>query len=148
MNLDKLSVENIDLSPKPGKEYWKNCHREWREEFIYFLLVDRFHDDLQRVPDIKKERSSGFGDIYQLNHFCGGTIRGISRHLDYIEDLGCTAIWLSPVFENDENTYHGYAIRNYLKIEPRFGSKEDLIELIEKAHKKKIKSFPGHCPES
>lgn len=34
------SIKDIDLSPKPDKKYWKNCHREWREEFIYFLLVD------------------------------------------------------------------------------------------------------------
>ena len=39
------SMWEINLQPKPGKKYRKNCHREWREEFFYFLLVDRFHDD-------------------------------------------------------------------------------------------------------
>ncbi|MBX9851332.1 MAG: alpha-amylase [Cytophagaceae bacterium] len=135
------SVNNLDLLPKPGKHYWKNCHREWREEFIYFLLVDRFHDDRDRNPIIKKERSSGFGTPKQLSDFYGGTIKGITKHLDYIKGLGCTALWLSPVFENDENSYHGYAIRNYLNIEPKFGTKEDMIELVEKAHNKDMRVF-------
>ena len=77
------SIDDITLDPKPGKKYWKNCHREWREEFIYFLLVDRFHDDLQRRPT-KTDRSKGFGNEQQLKKICGGTIRGIINNLDWI----------------------------------------------------------------
>lgn len=88
------SIDDIDLNPKPGKKYWKNCHREWREEFIYFLLVDRFHDDLLRKP-VDGKNSKGFGSEQQLKEICGGTIRGIINNLDYIDGLGCTALWLS-----------------------------------------------------
>lgn len=134
------SIEEIDLAPKQGKKYWKNCHREWREEFIYFLLVDRFHDDLTRKP-VKSNRHKGFGDGEQLKQICGGTIRGIINHLDYISDLGCTALWLSPLFENNPESYHGYAIHNYLEIDKRFGTKEDLEELVSAAHKLDMRVF-------
>jgi hypothetical protein len=53
---------------------------------------------------------------------------GASRH------LGCTAIWLSPVFENNPGAYHGYDINNYLAIDPHFGTRQDLIDLVEGAH--------------
>lgn len=89
------SIENIDLAPIAGKRYWKNCHREWREEFIYFLMVDRFHDHNLRQPLKGQTRTPGFGNAEQLSKFCGGTIKGITNHLDYIQDLGCTALWLS-----------------------------------------------------
>ena len=61
------SIHDIDLSPKPGKKYWKSCHREWREEFIYFLLVDRFHDNNKRHSVDFEVRHSGFGDDVQLS---------------------------------------------------------------------------------
>ncbi|TDE08160.1 alpha-amylase family glycosyl hydrolase [Dyadobacter psychrotolerans] len=135
------SIREIDLSPKPGKTYWKNGIREWREEFIYFLLVDRFHDDLERNPLLVSNHSSGFGTQDQLRTTCGGTLKGIEKHLDYIKDLGCTALWLSPVFENNPASYHGYAIQNYLKIDPRFGTKDDLESLVNAAHKLEICVF-------
>lgn len=128
------SIKDIDLSPKPGKKYWKNGHREWREEFIYFLLVDRFHDNNKRHSAKFDSVHPGFGDEAQLGKLCGGTLRGIITHLTYIKDLGCTAVWLSPVFKNNPESYHGYAIENYLEVDERFGTKNDLEELVEMAH--------------
>jgi len=135
------SIKDINLSAKPGKTYWKNGVREWREEFIYFLLVDRFHDDLERSAQTGTGRICGFGSEQQLQHICGGTLKGITKHMDYIRDLGCTALWLSPVFENNASTYHGYAIENFLNIDPRFGTKDDLEELVDKAHEFEINVF-------
>ena len=60
----------------------------------------------------------------------GGKIVGITNNLAYIAELGCTAIWLSPIFENN-NAYHGYDINNYLSIDPRFGTKQVLIDLVD-----------------
>ncbi|MCU0241969.1 MAG: alpha-amylase family glycosyl hydrolase, partial [Vicinamibacteria bacterium] len=140
------SIKDIDLRPLPGKRYW-SCEREWREEFIYFLMVDRFHDNRARRPVAIEGRSSGSGSPERLRRFCGGTLSGIARQLDYILDLGCTAIWLSPIFENDgapdlnSDSYHGYAIRNYLSVDPRFGTKRDLIELVEQAHRREMRVF-------
>lgn len=135
------SIKDIDLSPKPDKKYWKSCHREWREEFIYFLLVDRFHDSNKRNSADFDVRHSGFGDDTQLGKQCGGTLRGIISHLTYIKNLGCTAIWLSPVFKNNPESYHGYAIENYLEIDERFGTKDELEELVAQAHQHDMRVF-------
>ena len=124
------SIDQIDLKPLAGKTYF-NTDREWREEFIYFLLVDRFHDDTARAPQHQPQRSAG---IATPNTFYGGKIKGITRSLDYIAGLGCTAIWLSPIFENNPNAYHGYDIANYLEVDPHFGTKQDLIDLVDAAH--------------
>jgi glycosidase len=140
------SLSEIDLTPIPGKHYW-HCNREWREEFIYFMLVDRFHDDLERKPVLSTERARGSGTSSQLRKFCGGTLNGITRHLDYIRGLGCTALWLSPIFENNDapnresDKYHGYAIQNYLAIDPRFGTKDDLVDLVAQAHQRDMRVF-------
>jgi glycosidase len=135
-----ISIDQIDLTAIPGKQYM-DFDREWREEFIYFLLVDRFNDGLPRTPVNGQGRALG---IATPNSFYGGKIKGITNNLDYIAGLGCTAIWVSPVFENNADAYHGYNIRNYLNIDPNFGTKEDLIELVDAAHnyKKNGEPFP------
>ena len=144
------SISEIDFNPIPGKTYW-NTNREWREEFIYFLMVDRFADGKARTAQKGPERTKGSGSAQQLKRFCGGTLKGVEKHLDYIQDLGCTAVWLSPIFENDPHpsSYHGYAIWNYLNIDPRFGTKRDFIELVEAAHARGIRVFldavANHC---
>ena len=132
------SLSDIDLSPLPGKHYF-STEREWREEFIYFLMVDRFHDDQLRVPALQVGRSVG---ITTPGVFYGGKIKGIKDHLDYIAGLGCTAIWLSPVFENNLNSYHGYDINNYLNIDPNFGTLQDLVDLVDAAHAYQIAGQP------
>ena len=124
------SIQEIELLPPDSKKYF-NINREWREEFIYFLLVDRFHDEADRLPLPTNGRTKG---IPTSNALYGGKIKGITKNLEYIAGLGCTAIWLSPVFENNKDTYHGYSIKNYLNIDPNFGTKEDLTELVTKAH--------------
>ena len=128
---DPVSLPQIDLTPLPGKQYFSSP-REWREEFIYFLMVDRFHDDQNRAPILQPNRTPGI--VPPDNAFYGGKIQGITQHLDYIAGLGCTAIWLSPVFENNGGAYHGYNINNYLNIDPNFGTKQDLIDLVNAAH--------------
>jgi glycosidase len=126
------SIQDIDLAPLPGKSYF-SIPREWREEFIYFLFVDRFHDDSMRKPTARSERSRG---IAAPDDFYGGKIKGITQNMDYIAGLGCTAIWLSPIFENNPGAYHGYNINSYLNVDPHFGTKEDLIELVDAAHRR------------
>jgi alpha-amylase len=127
------AVKDLDLSPLPGKTYF-TTEREWREDFIYFLMVDRFHDDKPRKPVRASARSLGYPTT---DGFYGGNIKGITRNLDYIGGLGCTAIWLSPVFVT--NAYHGYDIRNYLDIDEHFGSRQDLIDLVDAAHRRDMR---------
>ena len=71
------SIKEINLKPKPEKNYWRNCHREWREEFIYFVLVDRFHDNNKRHPLEFAYSHPGFGEEHELQKSCGGTLRGM-----------------------------------------------------------------------
>jgi alpha-amylase len=140
------SVYALDLDVPSGRQYF-NCDREWREEFIYFLLVDRFDDGAERVASGTAERGQGSGTQAQLSQFCGGTLKGVTKHLDYIQGLGCSAIWLSPIFENNgapdpaSGDYHGYSIQNYMDVDPRFGTKQDLIDLVDAAHQRNMKIF-------
>src|ERR1700739_2477850 len=127
---EPTSISQIDLTPVAGKQYL-TLEREWREEFIYFLMVDRCHDEQRRAPALQPNRSVG---VQTPNGFYGGKIKGITDHLDYLAGLGCTPIWLSPVFENNAGAYHGYNINNYLSIDPNFGTKQDLIDLVNAAH--------------
>src|SRR5262245_12833804 len=124
------SVSDIVITSIPGKQYF-NLEREWREEFIYFVMVDRFHDGDTRTAVNQAGRSHGFATP---DDFYGGKIRGITQKLDYIAGLGCTAIWISPVFENNPRAYHGYNTNNYLEIDPHFGTKQDLVDLVDAAH--------------
>lgn len=135
------SIKEINLKPKPGKNYWRNCHREWREEFIYFVLVDRFHDNNKRHPLEFEHSHPGFGEEQELQKSCGGTLRGIINHINYIKDLGCTSIWLSPIFKNNPESYHGYAIENYLEVDERWGTKEELEQLVDIAHNLDMRVF-------
>lgn len=110
---------------------------DWRDQVIYFLLVDRF-DDGKKTPPYdgsvgNKERDPTIGDGVQ-----GGNLRGIKRRLPYLKKLGITTIWLSPVFKNridKGGSLHGYAIQNFLAIDPHFGTKKDLQDLVHSAHK-------------
>jgi glycosidase len=110
-------------------------------------MVDRFRDSKARTPVNSSQRSSGSGTLQQLRKFCGGTLKGVTDHLDYIEQLGCTSLWLSPVFENNDapdpnsDKYHGYSIQNYLDVDPRFGTKQDLIDLVDAAHSRNMRVF-------
>ena len=81
----------------------------------------------------------------------GGDIRGIINKLDYISEMGFTALWSSPLLENDmpEQSYHGYAITDFYQVDPRFGTLEEYRELAEKAREKGIKlimdQVANHC---
>jgi glycosidase len=68
--------------------------------------------------------------------FCGGTLRGLSTKIGYLQRLGISAIWISPIFKQlaSRETYHGYGIQDFLDVDPRFGTRDDLRALVEIAH--------------
>lgn len=109
-------------------------------DVLYLIMPDRFangNPDNDVVPGMlenKVDRNEQYA-----RH--GGDLKGISEHLDYISDLGVTAIWLNPTQENDMpgSSYHGYAITDYYQIDRRFGSNEDFKALTEQAHSKGLK---------
>ncbi len=108
-------------------------------DIIYLLMPDRFAngnpdndstDDT--VEDLNREYPSG-------RH--GGDIEGIINHLDYLDDLGVTAIWSTPLLEDNEpkHSYHTYAQSDYYKIDPRFGTNEDYRRLAIEMHRRHMK---------
>ncbi len=108
-------------------------------DVIYLLLPDRFSNgnpDNDNMPNMleKANRSNPLG-----RH--GGDITGIDNHLDYLADLGITAIWINPLLENNmpAQSYHGYAVTDLYKIDSRYGSNDDYVKLVENAHSKGIK---------
>jgi glycosidase len=119
---DPTSITQIDLTPIFGKEYFQYRPGVARG-FIYFLMVDRFQDEKVRPVTTGTGRTAG---VDTPDTFYGGKISGITNNLAYIAEPSCTAIWLSPILENNQNAYHGYDINNYLSIDPRFGTKQDL----------------------
>lgn len=110
---------------------------DWRDEFLYFLLVDRFDDGATNVPPYRAGQPAAPSDPARRARFQGGNLRGVTRRLDYIRDLGCTAIWLSPILKNRRDlndSYHGYGIQDFLEVDPRFGTLADLQQLTREAH--------------
>ncbi len=81
----------------------------------------------------------------------GGDIKGLLNSLDYLSNMGFTAIWLNPILENnqDKYSYHGYSTTDYFKVDPRFGTNEEYRTLSEKANEKGIKiimdMIMNHC---
>ena len=108
-------------------------------DVVYLLMPDRFangdpsNDNADSQPE-KANRTIDYG-----RH--GGDIKGIIDHLDYIKQLGATAIWSTPLLENnfDKYTYHGYAMSDFYKIDPRYGSNDDYARMVDAAHQKGLK---------
>jgi glycosidase len=107
---------------------------DWRDQWIYFLMLDRFHNPTAPPRHAPWDGPSGG---YQ-----GGTFNGVREKLRYIKDLGAGAVWLSPVLKNrasDPSSFHGYGIQNFLRVEPRFASapgreEDELRALVDEAH--------------
>lgn len=101
---------------------------------IYHLLIDRFNGGWQAPPASE-------------NAFCGGTLRGVIEKLDYIRDMGFTAIMLSPIYKTAN--YHGYHTLNMDEVDPHFGTWDDYQYLLDEAHAKGLRIIcdfvPNHC---
>jgi glycosidase len=115
----------------------------WRDQILYFLLPDRFSDggEAQRPPfDRNNPDQHRAADTHAWmtagTRFQGGTLAGVTSKLDYLRDLGMTALWIGPVWRQraDLHTYHGYGIQNFLDVDPRFGTRQDLRDLVDAAH--------------
>jgi neopullulanase len=110
------------------------------EDFIYLIMPDRFSNGDASNDKVAgmKDQSLNRNEIF-LRH--GGDLKGIENHLDYLQDLGVTTLWLNPVIENDmpERTEHGYAFTNHYKIDPRIGGEKAYHELIDDLHQRGMK---------
>ena len=103
--------------------------------YIYHILVDRFTGD-------KTQKNE--------NKFLGGTISGITAHLDYIKNMGFNTLWLSPICQS--KNYHGYHITDYYTVDPHFGTLDDVKRLIELVHRQGMRIItdyvPNHCADT
>ncbi|HEY5326914.1 MAG TPA: alpha-amylase family glycosyl hydrolase, partial [Mucilaginibacter sp.] len=110
------------------------------KDLIYLIMPDRFSNGDTTNDSFADMREKG---VHRDSMFSrhGGDIQGVMDHLDYLEDLGVTAIWLTPEIENNEprESYHGYAVTDYYKIDPRFGTNELYKKFVEKCHRMGLK---------
>lgn len=108
-------------------------------DVIYLLMPDRFANG-----NPKNDNVAGMLEMVNRqnpNGRHGGDLAGIAEHLDYLKKLGVTTLWLNPVLENNmpAYSYHGYAITDFYKVDPRFGTNDDYVQLIKQAHDKGLK---------
>ncbi|XP_076435565.1 uncharacterized protein LOC143275379 [Babylonia areolata] len=101
---------------------------EWKSRIIYQLLTDRFGPSgaAPRTP------------CSDLRSYCGGKFSGIQARLPYIQALGANAIWISPFVENTHLGYHGYWAKNIYSVNPEFGTKQELLDLVKTCHDRDI----------
>ncbi len=119
-------------------------------DVLYLITPDRFANGNPANDDFEGVKANR----QNANARHGGDLEGISKHLDYLRDLGITTIWLNPTQENKMpgGSYHGYAITDFYKMDPRFGSTEEFKTLTQTAHKKGLKMVMdmvlNHCGSS
>jgi len=135
----KIGRKTVSIpAPFPSPE-------DWRDKWIYFLIIDRFNNPQAPPRHLPWDGEHG--------EYQGGTFNGVRAQLDYLQELGAGAIWLSPVLKNcqySRYSYHGYGIQDFLQIEPRFASdpekarknpklaEDELIQLVDEAHARGI----------
>ena len=113
-------------------------------DVLYMLMPDRFANG-SAANDQIKGLNTYVNDRTQPSLRHGGDLEGIRQHLDYFNELGVTALWFTPVLENNSpdsngfSTYHGYATTDYYRVDPRFGTNEEYRRLIDEAHQHGLK---------
>ena len=114
-------------------------------DVLYMLMPDRFAQGANHPAQVKG-MNRYVEDRTQPSLRHGGDLEGIRQHLDYFNELGVTALWLTPVLENNSpdtdsgfSTYHGYATTDYYRVDPRFGTNAQYRQLVDEAHAKGLK---------
>jgi len=136
---DKWST-NFSLKPRRANRGKDFAQGVTSEDFIYLLMPERFsngdksNDRIAGMLDQSLDRDSMY-----LRH--GGDLQGVINHLDYLQNLGATTLWMTPVLENNQpnRTEHGYAFTNHYSIEPRFGGASAYKKLSDALHKRGMK---------
>ena len=128
LDIDRiLLTRNPHFSPVASVNFWRNQN-------IYQIITDRFYngDTGNDVAGLPNFNASNGGQAH------GGDFKGIEQKLDYIQALGATAIWISPVLKNANGDYHGYAATDFYAVNPRMGTLADLQSLVREAQKRGI----------
>ena len=123
-----------------------------QDEVIYFLLPDRFEngDPMNDLGGIKGDRLKTGFDPSHKGYYHGGDLKGLLKRLDYIQEMGVTAIWLAPIFKNkpvqgppgqESAAYHGYWVTDFTQVDPHFGTNEDFKAFVDAAHARGMKVY-------
>ncbi len=155
------NLRDLDLSELTYRKFFASP-THWEDQALYFLLVDRFSNDSETdYLDLNGSLvSSGITPRFQPadqdnavmteddatawreagTRWNGGTLRGVHSKLGYLRRLGVTALWISPLFKqvSFQESYHGYGIQNFLDVDPHFGTREELRDLVAAAHEQGI----------
>ena len=125
-------------------------------DVLYLLMPDRFANGNPKNDVVKGMRDQTC-DRFEPSLRHGGDLEGIRQHLDYFKQLGVTALWFTPILENDwpnekgNSSYHGYATTDYYKVDPRFGTNDEYCRLIRECHKQGLKVVMdmifNHCSD-
>lgn len=99
---------------------------------LCFLVLQLLTDRFAPSGDLPSRKCD------DLKNYCGGTFKGIEKHLDYITGLGVNAVWISPIVQNTDRGYHGYWAQNIFEINPHFGSRDDLKSLVAACHERGV----------
>jgi neopullulanase len=151
--LSPVSVQSQSVINAPDKAVLQQVRdRLPEDEVIYFLLPDRFENG-----DLKNDRGGIKGDRLKTGYhpahkgfFHGGDLKGLMNRLGYIQSLGVTAIWLSPIFKNravqggkgqESAGYHGYWVTDFTTVDPHLGTEEDFRNLVNAAHARGMKIY-------
>lgn len=155
-------LEQIDYQQLCSQRTFFPSPVAWEDQVIYFLMLDRFSDGneigyrdidgnivtggstqifraedngnaVKNEEDARKWREAG-------QKWVGGKLEGLTSKIGYLKRLGVTAVWLSPIFKqvSFKETYHGYGIQNFIDVDPHFGTREDLREMVKTAHENGI----------
>lgn len=120
------------------------------EDVLYLIMPDRFSNGDPKNDVIKGMRENAV-DRNNPSARHGGDIKGVENNLNYLKDLGVTAIWFNPLFENDmtKTSYHGYATTDYYQIDRRFGTNQEFKNFVKSSHDLGIKVIMdmifNHC---
>lgn len=123
------TLADAPILDKPAREYTASPE-DWRDEILHFMLLDRF----ARAGKVRTN-----GDVTKGGSRHGGNLRGVISQLDYLKNSGVTTLLLSPVNQNQAESYHGYAPVHLLAIDPHLGTMADFKELVDEAHKRGLK---------
>ena len=146
-------VSEIQLLSSDGRRFAWPLYRAKRpdplrpSDLIYLIMPDRFANG-DKSNDIVAGMQQKEIDRSKFLFRHGGDLEGVRQNLDYIKDLGVTALWLNPVLENDQpyESYHGYAVTDHYEVDARFGGNDAYFRLVGEAHEKGIKVLMDLVP--
>ena len=142
------SIQDFNLKEITEKREYQKSPEAWDEQIFYFLLIDRFasekeyplYDEKNDYENALKTDAAKDKWLESGEKWIGGSLKGITDKLDYLKELGVSVLWISPVLKQPvySDNYHGYGTQNFLEIDPHFGTKAELKNLVAEAHQKGI----------